>query len=203
MAQEDMAGFDPSEEEWIMEQREREARRKKREKKKRDDGGGSLNINSLMDIMVIILVFLLKSYGDEPMKVVGEDIKAPSSMAQLDPEDMTTITISQRAILVDDKKAVSVEKGSVDKTEKKGGESSLYITPLFKELTEAIKKKKREKELLQQDYQPVATIIADQATPYRLITEVMYTAGQAELSKFKFAVVKKERKGFAAAAAAN
>ena len=200
MADEEMSGFDPSEEEWIKEQRENEARRKKRNKK-REEAGGSLNINSMMDIMVIILVFLLKSYGDEPMKVVGEDLKAPSSMAQLDPEDMTTITISQRAILVDDKKAVSVEKGTVDKTEKKGGESSLYITPLFKELTEAIKKKKREKELLQQDYQPVATIIADQSTPYRLITEVMYTAGQAELSKFKFAVVKKERKGFAAAAA--
>ena len=201
MAQEDMSGFDPSEEEWLMEQRAREARRKKRNKK-REDAGGSLNINSMMDIMVIILVFLLKSYGDEPIKVVGEDLKAPSSLAQLNPEDMTTITISQRAILVDDTKAVTVEKGKVDKTKKKDGESGLYITPLFKELTEAIKKKKREKELLQQDYQPVATIIADQSTPYRLITEVMYTAGQAELSKFRFAVVKKERKGFAAAAAA-
>ena len=120
MADEEMSGFDPSEEEWIKEQRENEARRKKRNKK-REEAGGSLNINSMMDIMVIILVFLLKSYGDEPMKVVGEDLKAPSSMAQLDPEDMTTITISQRAILVDDKKAVSVDKGTVDKTEKKGG----------------------------------------------------------------------------------
>ena len=75
----------------------------------------------MMDIMVIILVFLLKSYGDEPLKVVGEDIKAPSSMAQLDPEDMTTITISQTAILVDDKKAVEVKSGQVDKSQKKGG----------------------------------------------------------------------------------
>lgn len=195
------AAFSEEEELWIQEQRKREARRKKK-KGRGEEGSGAVNINSMMDIMVIILVFLLKSYGDEPIKVVGEDLKAPSSLAQLNPEDMTTITISQRAILVDDTKAVTVDKGKVDKTKKKDGESGLYITPLFKELTEAIKKKKREKELLQQDYQPVATIIADQSTPYRLITEVMYTAGQAELSKFKFAVVKKERKGFAAAAAA-
>ena len=54
-------------------------------------------------------------------------------------------------------------------------------------------KKKREQQLLNKTYDPVATIIADQSTPYRLITEVMYTAGQAELSKFKFAVIKKNR----------
>ena len=200
MSQEETEGLNQAEEQWLQGQEESEGSRKKREKKRRDDSGGSLNINSMMDIMVIILVFLLKSYGDEPMKVVGEDLKAPSSMAQLDPEDMTTITISQRAILVDDTKAVSVERGAVDKSQKKGGESSLYIQPLFDELNEAIKKKKREKELLKQEYEPVATIIADQSTPYRLITEVMYTAGQAELSKFKFAVIKKERKGFAAVA---
>lgn len=194
---EEVAGFGSDAEDWIMEQRAREAKRKKREKKRRDDSGGSLNINSMMDIMVIILVFLLKSYGDEPLKVVGEDIKAPMSMAQLNPEDMTTITIGRKAILVDDKKAVDIKSGAIDKAMKKGGENSLYITPLFESLNTAIKKKKREKQLLKQKYEPVATIIADQATPYRLITEVMFTAGQAELSKFKFAVIKKRRAGFA------
>lgn len=194
---EEVQGFDKSEEEWIKEQREREQKRKKREKKRRDDDGGSLNINSLMDIMVIILVFLLKSYGDDQLKAVGQDIKAPSSMAQLNPEDTTTITVSQKAILVDDKKAVDVQEGKVDGSQKKGGADSLYITPLFDSLTEATKKKKREKQLLKQQYEPVATIIADQATPYRLITEVMYTAGQAELSKFKFAIIKKRRSSFA------
>ena len=47
--------------------------------------------------------------------------------------------------------------------------------------------------MLQEEYKPVVTIIADQTTPYRLVTEVMYTAGQAELSKFKFAVIKSQR----------
>jgi len=188
--------FSEAEELWIKEQREREARRKKK-KANEQDTGGSVNINSLMDIMVIILVFLLKQYGDDPIKVVGEDLKVPDSATELNPEDMTTITISQRAILVNNRKAVDVKSGLVDKSQKKGGEASLYIQPLFDELTEATKRKKREMKLLGKPYDPIATVIADQGTPYRLLTEVMYTAGQAELSKFKFAVIKMERKAFA------
>lgn len=187
--------FSEAEELWIKEQRAREAKRKKRVR--RGEGEVSVNINSMMDIMVIILVFLLKSYGDEPIKVVGEDLKAPTSSTELNPEDMTTITISQRAILVNNTKAVDIKDGQVDKSQKKGGEASLYIQPVFDELSEAIKRKRREMKLLNQPYDPIATVIADQSTPYRLVTEVMYTAGQAELSKFKFAVIRGERKNFA------
>ena len=169
---------------------------KKRRGIKRGESGAPLNINSMMDIMVIILVFLLKQYGDEPLKVQKEDLKAPSSMAELQPKDMTTITITQKAILVDDKKAVDVRQGQVDKSQKKGGENALMIQPLFEELNASVKQKKREKELLKQKYEPTATIIADQAIPYRLVTEVMFTAGQAELSQFKIAVIKKQRSGF-------
>ncbi len=187
--------FSAEEEAWIQAQRARDAKRKK---SRDDEGGSAVNINSLMDIMVIILVFLLKNYGDEPIKVVGEDLKAPDSSTQLTPEDMTTITITQSSILVNSKKAVGVKDGSVDKSQKKGGETGLVITPVFDELTEATNRKKREMKLLGEKYEPVATIIADQSTPYRLLTEVMYTAGQAEISKYKFAVVKTDRKTFAA-----
>lgn len=181
-----------SAEEHFLAQRAREAKKKKREKR-RGEEGGSLNINSMMDIMVIILVFLLKQYGEDPLKVQAEDLKVPSSYSQLRPEDTTTITIGQKSILVNDKKAADVKNGQVDKSQKQGGEQALMIRPLFEQLTESVKKKKREKQLLNQKYEPIATIIADQSIPYRLVTEVMYTAGQAELSKFKFAVIKTDR----------
>jgi hypothetical protein len=41
----------------------------------------------------------------------------------------------------------------------------------------------------------VLTIIAHNETMYRLLTEVLYTAGQAEFQKFKFAVIKGGRRG--------
>ncbi len=189
--QEEMSGFSAEEEEWIKAQRARKARREKGGRG--EEEGGSMNINSLMDILVILLVFLLKSYGDQPIKVTGADLQVPKSTTQLTPEDMTTITISRSGILVNDKQTVDVKDGAVDRSQKKGGESSLYIQPVFDTLTEEVNKKKRQQQLLNQKYEPVATIIADQTTPYRLVTEVMYTAGQAELSKFKFAVIKGTR----------
>lgn len=182
-------------EQWILEQRAREARRNKR-KGRREEKGGSLTLNSLMDILVIMLVFLMKNYGDQPIKVVGEDLKVPMSTSQLQPEDMTTITISRSAILVNDRKAVDVKNGEVDKSLKKGGDAGLVINPLFDKVTEAIKTKKRQLKMLGQPYEPTATIIADQTVPYRLVTEVMYTAGQAELNQFKFAVIKNNRNTF-------
>ena len=169
---------------------------KRKKRFRREEKGGALNINSMMDIMVIILVFLLKSYGEEPLKVQQEDLKAPQSSAELKPEDMTTITISQRGILVDDKKAVDIKQGGVDKSQKAGGETGMEITPLLEFLDAATKQKKMEKEALGQKYEPTATIISDQTTPYRLITEVMYTAGQVGLSQFKFAVIKQNRDYF-------
>ena len=50
--------------------------------------------------------------------------------------------------------------------------------------------------MMKKDYEPVVTIVADQTVPYRLITEVMYTAGQAELSQFKFAIIRSDMKTF-------
>ncbi|QED29065.1 hypothetical protein FRD01_17835 [Microvenator marinus] len=191
-------GFTQSDEQFILEQRARQKKAGRRKKKALEEPGG-LGMNSLMDIMVIILVFLLKNYGDEPIKVIGEDLKAPESATQLTPEDMTTITVSQKAILVNNTKTVDVKQGAVDKSMKKGGEASLLIQPLFEGLQEEIAKKKREMRVLGQTYEPTATIIADQSTPFRLVTEVMYTAGQAELNQFKFAVVKVNRDSFGGA----
>ena len=187
--EEEISGFSPEEEEWIKQQRDR----KNKGKGRNDEPAGDVNINSLMDILVVLLVFLLKSYGDQPIEVTGPDLKVPKSATQLRPEDMTTITVTRNSILVNNNKAVDVKEGAVDKSQKKGGQESLYIQPLYDDLTAAVKQRQKEARVLKEEYKPVVTIIADQTTPYRLVTEVMYTAGQAELSKFKFAVIKTQR----------
>ena len=186
-------GFDKEEEEWLKEQRKRQNRRNKRSSS-RGEAEGDVNINSLMDIMVIILVFLLKSFGDQPVKVTGQDLQVPKSTTELSPEDMTTVTVTRSAILVNDEKVTDVP---VDKSQKRGGESGLEIIPLLDKLNSTLEKKKQEMKLLGKKFKPIVTIVADQTTRYRLLTEVMYTAGQSGLSKFKFAVVKGKRESVA------
>lgn len=192
MADNQQGGFSHDDEEWIKAQRAREAKRAKSAARRASgEQEGSLNINSLMDIMVIMLVFLLKSYGEEPLKAIDEDLKVPSSASQLNPEDSTTVTVTRTAILVNDNLAVDVKDGAVDPSQKSGGgDSGMSITPLLDELNTAVERKKNEQRLLQEDYVPEATIIADQTTPHRLMLEVLFTASQAQLNQFRFAVIR-------------
>ncbi len=183
-----LGGFSQEEEEWIKKQREREAERQKRQARRQDESSGDVNINSLMDIMVIMLVFLLKSYGEEPIRAVGDDLKVPQSTSQLEPADTMTITISRAAIRVNDSTVVDVQEGEVDPSHY-SGDGEMRIDPLLDKLDEAIEQERSEAEMTGEEYEPEATVIADQTTPHRLILEVLYTATEAELAQFRFAVI--------------
>ena len=151
-------------------------------------------ITSLMDALTIILCFLLKSVGAEPMNISqNDDLRLPKSTTSLNPErDAIPITVTRKSILVGDKHVVDVKEGSVDKSRKKGGENSFMITPLFDGLTEEANHQKQIAKISGADFEGMAAVVSDLNTPYRLLLEVMYTAGQAEFGKFKFAVVKKK-----------
>lgn len=191
MTEKNQSGFSREEEEWIKAQRAAEAAKQKRAARRNQGHDEGVNINSLMDIMVIILVFLLKSYGDDPIKVVDEDLKVPRSTSQLEPVDATTITVNRRSILVDDRPVVDVREGAVDPSQKgTGGQSSMRIMPLLDALNDAVEQRRAEAQLMGNDFATEATIIADQSTPHRLILEVLYTATEAQLNQFRFAIIR-------------
>ena len=180
------------EEERLLEQRQKEERKEKRKGRWGGKPGG-LAITSLMDAMTIILCFLLKSVGAEPINIVqSDDLMIPRSTTELEPEDTVPITVSARGILVGDSAVVEVKDGQVDASRKKGGESGMMIIPLFDKLTEEMNHQKNIAKMAGHEFKGLATIVAHKDTPYRLLTEVMYTAGQAEFANFKFAVVKKK-----------
>lgn len=200
----EQSGFSSDEEERILAKRMREAKRAKRMAKRQVDATGGMNINSMMDMMTIILVFLIDSYGNNPIQVkAGPDLVIPQSVSELNPEDTMQITITRKSIIVADKTVVNVKDGQVDKSQKRGGENSLYIQPLFDELTEEVSRQKQMAALRRKPFEGIVTIVADRTVPYRLLTEVMYTAGQAQLANFKFAIVRFSRDDKAKKAAAS
>jgi len=184
-------GFSHEEETRLLAMRAREQKKAKRKKKRGDAEGTPLNINSMMDMMTIILVFLIDSYGSNPLQVKhSPDLVIPRSTTELSPKDTMTITVTRKAIIVGDRQVAAIKEGVVDKSLKRGGENSLYIQPLFDALTEEVSRQKQMAALRKRKFEGIVTIVSDRTTPYRLVTEVMYTAGQAQLSNFRFAVVK-------------
>jgi biopolymer transport protein ExbD len=155
-----------------------------------DDRGG-LTMISLLDIMTIILVFLIKNFSTDPMQLkASDDLKPPFSSAQIKPAESTVVTVTLKNILVADRLAVTLEGGQVREGDLSGG--AYQVGPLLTILEEAVAHERRVLELQggKRQFEGVITIVADRHVPFKLLSQVMYTAGQAEYGKFKFMVVK-------------
>lgn len=151
-----------------------------------------LNINSLMDALTIILIFLLKSYGSDPINInqkEGEMI-LPKSVSTSNMADAVDVVISASTILVRNNAVVNVKDGRVDANAKRDGAEGFFISPLFDKLKDEAKKLKAAEKQGGQKFSGDAILAAHAGTPYRLLAEVLYTANQAEFKTYTFAVVK-------------
>jgi hypothetical protein len=182
---------------WAAKRKERKLRRRGREIQ-----GMALGITSLMDAFTIIMIFLLKNYATDPVNIQQSDVlQLPSSVATAPLERAVVITITTQAIIVDDAKVVDLRQGSVDPSNKRDGATGFFIEPLYQSLQNAMQKAKAMRQRNPQAVTSIgmAMVLGDQRINYRLLSEVLYTAGQAEFNQFKFGVVKIGKKGAAAA----
>ncbi|MFK7929563.1 MAG: ExbD/TolR family protein [Myxococcota bacterium] len=168
-------------------------------KTRRDAGEAGLTITSLMDAMTIILCFLLKSYSVTDVTVTAsEELQIPSSSALQDIKTSVQLVVSRAGILVDGDPAVEVETVDGDggvptyqvaESEKKGQ----LITALYDILLDKAEEQKEiaaQTGLTEAEFKGQILLQCDKKLPFALIREVMYTAGQAQFSEFKFVVVK-------------
>jgi len=177
-----------------------EERRKKRKRAKRTAASEvtDLNLIPIMGLFTAMVLYLLKSYASDPVNIQpGPDTRLPSSITKLSPQEAVQVAITGKVIMVDDTMVARVENGRVGAEFKKNNDpAQLYIEPLHDALVAAAEKKKLfasyNKGKKEMQFKGLLTIIADKRIPFRLLTEVLYTAGQAEYGSYKFAVLKKE-----------
>jgi biopolymer transport protein ExbD len=182
-------------------------------KKSQRRGAGAdedLNINSMMDIMVIILVFLLKSYSTEDISVqASEFLELPTSTSQKSAEMAVNVIVSRKWITVDgqpiaDETGQPLELETVDDPENPG-ETIMKIPEqylrgqliglLHTVLQEKAKAGQAMGELTGRDelgFQGRVLLQADHRLPFEVVRQVMYTAGQAQFGEFRFVVYKQE-----------
>lgn len=184
---------------------------------------------SLLDALVVLLMFLLVTISSDPLNVkMDERLLLATSTTFYEPKDAIPILIKKGFIAVDDKEVVRVdckmtggpcteeaiarrtfcdqspkqcsaqERAQlksmtfyVDKAYKEDAdENSFLIVPLQKVLEEKVKAEQEENRELKREFKGMVNIICDRAIPFRLVAEVVHTAGTAQLSNMRFAIIK-------------
>ncbi|RJO63144.1 MAG: hypothetical protein C4523_21330 [Myxococcales bacterium] len=177
----------------IADARKLRAKRKAGNKGRRKQWLPEMSITSLMDMMTILLVYMLVNYSTNPLNItVGEDLQLVRSLETSETfEHLVPVAITKNHIVVDNAPIVQVKDGKVSAKAKREGEDGYFITPLFDSLKDVAD---HQKKLAQYNKSVKFTakllIVGDQEVPFRLLTEVLYTAGQAEFNQFEFAVIK-------------
>lgn len=139
-----------------------------------------LNIVAMMDMMTIILVFLLKSVSFSTGHVSGTDtLTLPYSTTDIQPLEAVKVIVSKNEIVVEDKKVAMITNSAVDPeyiSERNG-----YLIPGLKTALDAQAKRQISLQNLRPDlkFQGNLTLLADKETPYHIIMQVLYSAGQA------------------------
>jgi len=150
-----------------------------------------LDITSLLDILVIMLVFLLKSYNSSGIILnVPKGLKLPKSASQSINTSGVMIQVTPETIYVDDKVVLNTRK-LPRRTYDRNGKR---IIPLFnelvrkKDLVKRIKKSSKEAK----PFSGVANLILDKSLKYSYIKKIMYTCAAAGYKSYKFVVLGEE-----------
>jgi len=155
-----------------------------------------LNIYPMMDMLTILLVYMMAIFATSSAAAVQEssELRIPYSTSKVEVSEALGVQISRSSVVVDGKPVLELRNGIVDPSLKQGGSSGFLITPLYKTLGEIRDRKKRTAQrFTNQPFVGDVQIIADKRTPYRTLSEVIYTLGQTEFKNLRFVVNKKNK----------
>ena len=142
---------------------------------------GSLNMNSMMDMMTIILLFLLKSYSTTgALATQSESLKLPESLRTTKPKKELNVSIAKDMILVNEQPVMLT--ADVRPNE-------IIIPKLESKLREYAQMQKNLEIEVGKEFTHEVIIQGDQSIPYELLFRVMYTCGQSEFNKMRLLTV--------------
>lgn len=146
-----------------------------------------LDITSLLDILVILLVFLLRSYDSTGVILnIPKDISLPTSQSKSINQQGVVVQVSPTTIWVDDKEILNTEDPSGARAAK-----GKVITPLYDEL---VTKKNEIKRIAQmtpnaEKFSGLVNLVIDKSLKYSYVKKLMHTCASAGYQKYKFVVM--------------
>ncbi len=169
----------------------------RRKLRQREEAGENfLNIYPMMDMMTILLVFLIMQFAVTSADVVQTDqLQIPYSSSQQEAVENTAIMISRNAITLEGKSLIPLKDGQIDASYKQGGGNGFLVTSLFNGLERRREELEKIAQFRKQRFLGEIRIVADKRTPFRTLSEIIYTCGQAQFAQMRFVVLRHEADG--------
>jgi biopolymer transport protein ExbD len=151
----------------------------------------ALQITSMADIFMILLVFLLKSYSTALVNVTPTaGMKLPVANAESPELNALKVEISETAVSIEGNPAMTLDGFKV-------ATGDVGTNGVSKTLAEAFEKERKRQLLIAQSnsdvkVDPKVIVVADQRAPYSTIKAVLASAAIQGYTDFKLAVVKRE-----------
>jgi biopolymer transport protein ExbD len=164
--------------------------RRKLRKQEHEEHHG-LNIYPMMDMMTILLVFMVMQFASSTAAVVQEtdELRLPYSTSAAELSDAVPVQITRHEVSVDGELVLRLRDGWVNASDKQGGENGMLVMPLFRNLGRIRDQKKMiAARNPNRPFEGNVQIIADKRTPYRTLSEIIYTLGQTEFNNLSFVV---------------
>lgn len=158
-------------------------------KRRRGSDDFYLQITSLIDTLVIILVFMLMSLGSSNVNIdVASNIRLPASYQGAELAQALKLVAKTDGIYVEEEKVAPLQNalalaGSTAEDGKK-------IVPLFQKLSKLALDNQKAAKASGVKFEGKILLQADKSIPLKTIKQVLYTAARAGYNDFKFAVLK-------------
>lgn len=152
-----------------------------------------IQITSMVDMFIILLVFLLKSYSTSPVNITpNKSLQLAQSTASTDPVDVLKMVISKSGLFVEDEKIADLKNNEFENAQLDVNDKE-FIRPLFEALD---KKAQQSKDIAKInstiEFDGKVFMQVDRDLPYAVLKKIMYTSMLAGYYDVKFAVVSKD-----------
>jgi len=142
---------------------------------------GTLNMNSMMDMMTIILLFLLKSYSTTgALAAQSESLTLPVSVRETKPKKELNVAVAKDVIMINEQPVMTMADVPPDE---------ILIPQLARKLIEYANKEKQLEIEVGKEFTHEVIIQGDKSINYELLFRVMYTCGQSEFNKMRLLTV--------------
>lgn len=147
----------------------------------------TLNISSLMDILTILLLFLILSFGNQDQDLTPpEGFDLPDSDSQMQVHMAVKVSVSDEGVLVEE---IEVAKFQNARVRRQDLDANKLIKPLLRELQRKKAEVSKGSQIAGKDDESVIVYLeADKGTRFTLLDRVLKTAASAGFTKFRLAV---------------